>query len=256
MAAMQRNLIAMAMLATTSALALAPKPVPFGPGEQSLYEVTFLGVPAGIVQITVGLRTEQYGARVLPLVCVGQTTSIASIFQIKDRFVSYFDPEAMKPVGADQFIDENRSRRRDRFRFNQEPLKAHANKKKEGQGAYDVSYDVPEGTMDLAAAAFWLRGQSLTVGQTLEVPIFTGAKWYPMHIGIEGRETLATRLGELPVFRVSISTDFQGSAATKGNILVYYTADERQLPVRVKADFVVGSTTADIVQYLPGSPAL
>jgi len=171
MSTMQRILITTALLLTTSALAVTPKQVPFGPGEQSLYEVSFLGVPAGIAQITVGLRTEQYGAKVLPLVCVGQTTAaLSDIFQIKDRFVSYFDPQAMKPVGADYFIDENRSRRREKFRFNQEPLKAHANKKKEGQGAYDVSYDVPEGTMDLAAAAFWLRGQPLIVGEKREVP--------------------------------------------------------------------------------------
>ncbi len=254
---MQRILITTALMLTTSAMALTPKQVPFGPGEQSLYEVSFLGVPAGIAQITVGLRTEQYGAKVLPLVCVGQTTAaLSDVFQIRDRFVSYFDPQAMKPVGADYFIDENRTRRREKFRFNQEPLKAHANKKKEGQGAYDVSYDVPEGTMDLAAAAFWLRGQPLVVGETREVPIFTGAKWYPMHVVVEGRETLTTKLGEVPVFRVSITTDFQGNAATKGNIVVYYSADERQLPVRVRAEFVVGSAVAELVQYLPGSSAL
>ncbi|MBE2251252.1 MAG: DUF3108 domain-containing protein [Myxococcus sp.] len=252
---MKRALITAALLLTTQALAVT-NPIPFGPGEQALYEVSFMGVPAGIAQITVGLRTEQYGAKVLPLVCVGQTTSVANVFQIKDRFVSYFDPVALKPVGADYFIDENRSRRREKFRFNQEPLKAHANKKKEGQGAYDISYDVPEGTMDLAAAAFWLRAQTLTVGEVREVPIFTGAKWYPMHVVVEGRETLSTKLGEVPVFRVSISTDFHGNAATKGNIIVYYTADARQLPVRVRAEFVVGSATADLVQYLPGSSLL
>jgi len=77
-----------------------------------------------------------------------------------------------------------------------------------------------------------------------------------MHVVVEAKETLTTKLGQLPVFRVSISTDFHGNAATKGNIVVYYSADERQLPVRVRADFVVGSATADIVQYLPGSSAL
>jgi len=34
------------------------------------------------------------------------------------------------------------------------------------------------------------------------------------------------------------------------------TADEKQLPVRIQADFVVGSAVADIVQYLPGSSSL
>ncbi len=93
---MQRILITIALMLTTSALAVTPKQVPFGPGEQSLYEVSFLGVPAGIAQVTVGLRTEQYGAKVLPLVCVGQTTAaLSDVFQIKDRFVSYFESKAL-----------------------------------------------------------------------------------------------------------------------------------------------------------------
>ncbi|MBL8933630.1 MAG: DUF3108 domain-containing protein [Archangium sp.] len=252
---MQRLTMAAAVLVTTSAFALT-QPVPFGPGEQATYEVSFLGVPSGIAQITVGLRTDQYGARVLPLVCVGQSTSVASVFQIKDRFVSYFDPAQKKSVGVDYFIDENRARRKEQFRFNQEPQKVFAHKKKEGQGPYDVTYDVPDGTMDLAAAAFWLRSHDIVVGAVHEMPIFTGAKWYPMKATIEAKETITTKLGETSAYRVSISTDFQGNAATKGNILVWYTADEKKLPVRVRADFVVGNATADIVQYMPGSSLL
>lgn len=252
---MQRLTMAAAVLVTTSAFALTQQ-VPFGPGEQATYEVSFLGVPSGIAQITVGLRTDQYGARVLPLVCVGQSTSVASVFQIKDRFVSYFDPAQKKSVGVDYFIDENRARRKEQFRFNQEPQKVFAHKKKEGQGPYDVTYDVPDGTMDLAAAAFWLRSHDIVVGAVHEMPIFTGAKWYPMKATIEAKETITTKLGETSAYRVSISTDFQGNAATKGNILVWYTADEKKLPVRVRADFVVGNATADIVQYMPGSTLL
>lgn len=252
---MQRLMLAVAVLVTTSAFALT-QPVPFGPGEQATYEVSFLGVPSGIAQITVGLRTDQYGARVLPLVCVGQTTSLANVFPIKDRFVSYFDPAQRKSVGVDYFIDENRMRRKEQFRFNQEPQKVFAHKKKEGQGPYDVTYDVPDGTMDLASASFWLRSRDIVVGAVHELPIFTGAKWYQMRATVEAKETITTKLGETSAYRVSITTDFQGDAATKSNILVWYTADEKKLVVRARAEFVVGNVTADIVQYLPGSSML
>jgi hypothetical protein len=77
-----------------------------------------------------------------------------------------------------------------------------------------------------------------------------------MKATVEGTERLQTKLGEVTVYRVSITTDFQGNATTKGNVLVYYTADERKLPVRVTAEFVIGSASADLVQYLPGSPSL
>ncbi len=251
-----RNLTLLAALTVAASSHALTDPLPFGPGEQSLYEVRFLGVPAGIAQITVGLRSQRDGTPVLPLVCVGQTTSIASVFQIRDRFISYYDPSANRPVGVDYFIDENRDRRREQFRFDREGLKVHAHKKREGQGPYDVSYDVPEGAMDLAAAAFRLRTMTLKVGEVHQVPVFTGARWYLLTATIEGQETISTKLGELPVYRVSITTDFHGSAATRGNIVAFYTADARHLPVRVQAEFVVGSATADIVEYLPGSSLL
>ncbi|MDX2008668.1 MAG: DUF3108 domain-containing protein [Myxococcaceae bacterium] len=252
---MAKMIAAVSTLVSVVAMA-APEAPPFSPGEQASYEVRFLGVPAGVAQITVGLRTQQHGKQVLPLVCVGQTTSVADVFQINDRFISYYDPQSQKPVAADFFVDENRKRRRERFRFDAEQSRIFANKKKDGQGAYDVDYEVPANTMDLASAAFWLRTQPIAVGMVHEIPIFTGARWYPMKATVEGTETLQTKLGAVAVYRVSITTDFQGNATTKGNVLVYYTADERRLPVRVTAEFVIGSASADLVQYLPGSTSL
>ncbi|MCA2977884.1 MAG: DUF3108 domain-containing protein [Myxococcaceae bacterium] len=253
---MAGRLLAGAVVVVAAVAAGSPGSMPFAPGEQASYEVRFMGVPAGVAQITVGLRTQHSGKRVLPLVCVGQTTSVAGVLQINDRFISYYDPQTHKPVGLDYFVDENRKRRRERFRFDTEQSRVFANKKKEGEGPYDVDYEVPANTMDLASATFWLRTQPIAVGAVHEIPIFTGARWYPMKATVEGAETLSTKLGEVPVFRVSITTDFQGNAATTSNVLVYYTADERKLPVRVTAEFVVGSVSADIVQYQPGSASL
>ena len=47
---MQRLMMAAAVLVTTSAFALT-QPVPFAPGEQATYEVSFLGVPSGVAQV-------------------------------------------------------------------------------------------------------------------------------------------------------------------------------------------------------------
>lgn len=230
---------------------------PFGPGEQSLYEVSFLGVPTGVAQVTVGLRTEHHGKTVLPLVCVGKTTLPTSFFQINDRFVSYYDPDQRLPVAADFFVDEGpRDRRKEKFHFDRDASRIFAHKKRDGQGPYDVDYDLALGVTDLASATFKLRSLPLKVGETHEMPVFTGAKSYLMRVSVDGRETLSTKLGEVPVYKLKATTDFNGSAKTKNEVLIYVTADEKQLPVRIQADFVVGSAVADIVQYLPGSSSL
>jgi hypothetical protein len=239
----------MALVASASSAAT----IPFGPGEQISYQVSFMGVPSGVAQITVGLRTEHHGKNV---VCVGKTTLPTSLFQINDRFVSYYDPSQHLPVALDFFVEEGRDRRKEKFHFDRDAARIFAHKKRDGQQPYDVDYELNAGVTDLASAAFRLRAQPLKVGEVFELPIFTGAKSYVMRVTVEGKQTLSTRLGELPVHRLSVTTDFQGNAKTKGNVSIFVSADEKQLPVRIQADFVVGSATADIVQYLPGSSTL
>src|SRR3990167_2215670 len=75
----------------------------FGPGEQTTYEVSFMGVTAGRAELTVGWTMEQFGREVWPLVCVGETTSLAAVYPLKDRFITYWDPLERRSVGADFF---------------------------------------------------------------------------------------------------------------------------------------------------------
>lgn len=225
----------------------------FGPGEQTSYEVSLLGVTAGTAQVTVGWPMEQFGKTVWPLVCVGQTSSVGAIYPVKDRFISYWNPSEQLPVGADFFVDERDERRRERFTYDRPGLLAKARKQREGQAPYELTYDLPSpDAMDIAAAGFWLRNVPLSVGLEREVPIFTGAKVYRMTIKVEAKERLTTRLGEFEVFRVTVNGDFPGMLATKDRMKVFYTADQRQLPVRAEAGFAMGSIVLEATRYEPG----
>ncbi len=74
--------------AASVVLATAASASPFTVGEQTSYEVSWLGLTAGKASITVGWPVEQEGRQVWPLVCVGTSTGAASIFPVTDRFVS------------------------------------------------------------------------------------------------------------------------------------------------------------------------
>lgn len=224
----------------------------FGPGEQTMYEVSYLGIVAGQAQLTVGWTMQQFGREVWPLVCVGQSANIAAVWRINDRFVSYWDPAKREAVGADFFVEENKHRRRERYFYDREAKQAVATKQKEGQAPYEVRYDMEPDTLDLAAAGFGLRNVPLSVGLEHDFPIFTGLKVYKMTARVEGRETLETRLGKLEVYRVTVNGDFNGQLATKGLMTLFYTADDKQLPVRAEADFLLGKVMLEAVKYAPG----
>lgn len=239
------------LLAPGLAAAKAPRNV-FGPGEQTTYEVSYLGIVAGTAQLTVGWKMQQFGREVWPLVCVGQTAQVGNVWPIKDRFVSYWDPLAGHSVGADFLADENKYRQRDRYEYDFAGQQAIVTRQKEGRPPYELRYEIPPGTMDLAAAGFGLRNTPLVPGTEREIPIFTGVKLYTMKATVVGKETLETRLGTVEVYRVTVNGDFNGKLATRGLMTLFYTADDKQLPVRAEAEFLLGTVRLDATKYLPG----
>ena len=244
--------ILLTLLAAPAALATPA----FTPGEQTSYEVSYLGIRAGVAQLTVGWPTEKQGRTVWPIVCAGQTTGLTSVWPIRDKFITWWDPGAGQSIAADLYADENRKRRVEHFVYDFPSKQATVTRQKEGQPPSERTFDIEAGTLDLAAAAFALRSQPLEVGRAVELPIFTGNKTFKMQATVDAVETLKTRLGDVPVLRLSVTADFSGKLATQKKMTVFFTADERRVPVRAEADFALGTVVLDATKYEPGvSPA-
>lgn len=224
----------------------------FGPGEQTTYEVSYMGVTAGRAELTVGWGTEQFGREVWPLVCVGETTSLGALYPVKDRFITYWDPQQRRTLGADFFVHENKFRAKERYEYDFASSQAIVTRASPGWPTTEKRIDIMEGTVDLAAAGFSLRNLPLEAGQVHELPIFTGVKLYKMKATVVGKELLSTALGDVEVYRVTVNGDFSGKLATQGLMTLYYTTDERRLPVRAEAKLVLGQVRIEAIKYEPG----
>ncbi len=224
----------------------------FGPGEQSLYRVQYLGVTAGTAQITVGAPMKQWGQQVLPIVSLARSDPSLGVWPIKDKFVSYWHPESQRSLGSDFFVDENNKRRRQRIKMLGDGSSAHVVRQKEGAEPREATHELPPGTMDVAGATFALRNQGLVVGQEYSTPVFTGSRSFVMRARVEGRQKLKTPLGEKEVLKVKVQTDFSERLKTQRDITVYFSADPSHVPVRVEADFVLGTMVADLIEYKQG----
>ncbi len=224
----------------------------FGPGEQATYRVQYLGVTAGTAQITVGAPMKQWGSQVWPIVSVAKSDpSIGGVWPIKDKFVSYWHEESQRSLGSDFFSDQNHKRRRQRIQM-KDSRTAHVVRQKEGEKPVEATHELPEGVMDLAGATFALRNRGIADGQEYVYPVFTGRKSFMLRATVDGRQTLKTALGEREVFRVKLQTDFSEKLQTKRDIVAYFTTDSSHVPVRVEAEFVIGSIVADLADYKQG----
>lgn len=224
----------------------------FGPGEQSTYKVTWLGMPAGEAQITVGAATAVDGKTVWPIVCTARTTAIARVYPIQDKFVSWWHDESGSTMGYDFWANEARKRRHEKIRFGPDG-KAQVTRQLEGQPLRESEWDVEQGTLDIAAAAMALRRVPLSDGAQVQFPVFLGNRNVVMQAQVVGKEKLDTALGETEAWKLEITTGFGGKLAGKRELLLYLSADQRQVPVKIDAEFVLGNILVDLVGYAPGS---
>ncbi|MFP2928826.1 DUF3108 domain-containing protein [Pyxidicoccus sp. 3LG] len=224
----------------------------FGPGEQAQYRVKYLGVTAGTAQVTVGAPMKQWGEEVWPIVALARSQGALGVWPIKSKFVSYWESSGQRVVGSDLHSDENGKRRRQRIKMQPDGKSAFVVKQKESEAPRESTREVPEGTLDVTGATFALRNRDLVVGGEYSYPVFTGSKHFTMNAKVEARELLNTELGPKEVLKLRVHAEFGGNLTSKRDMFVYVTADPNHVPVRVEAEFAVGSIVAEITDYKPG----
>ncbi|HSP80573.1 MAG TPA: DUF3108 domain-containing protein [Myxococcaceae bacterium] len=239
------------LLLSGSALAQETR-MAFGPGEQAHYRVKYLGVTAGSARITVGAPMKQWGKQVWPLVALAKSESVAGVWPIKDKFVSYWDFNTQRVLGSDRYENHNQQRRRVRVKQSEDGRSALIIKQQEGEAPYEQTRELLEGTLDLAGATFALRNRKLEPGQEHSFPIFTGSKQFILKATVEAKEVVETQMGKQEAYRLRVYTDFSGKLKSKRDMNVWLTADERHLPVRLEAELVLGSLVAELTEYHQG----
>ena len=71
-----------------------------------------------------------------------------------------------------------------------------------------------------------------------------------LDVRVEEIETVSGPWGEVETARVLVVMPFQGIFLNQGNIRVWFTNDDRRIPVRMKAKVIIGSIVADLVSGL------
>jgi hypothetical protein len=245
-----RSPLAVALFAALPALGAEPVKSAFYPGEQSVFDVSYLGVPTGTVTVTVGMKMEQFGKPIWPLVCTAQTD--LSIYPVRDRYISYWDTGLNRNIGSEMTRDENHHKDREKFRYDFEKKKIYGTKQKEGSKPEDSIYEAQPGVVDLAGATFSLRNAKLDIGDEHKLPIFTGLVTYVMTAKVEEKKKLKTSLGERDCLRVSFTAEWNGGLQAKRNLSLWVLDDPSHLPVRFEAELVLGSVVADLTTFYPG----
>ncbi len=224
-----------------------PSPAPFAPGEQIDLSIDYLRVKTGQARLLVG---KPEGA-VWPVICQAKTDGLATLLDIREHYVSYWDAESRLSRGSDLNAIEVGDRHTDRARFDRENGKAVVQIIRRGK-ARESTHDVPKDVQDLASALLELRMRPLAPGANYELPVFSGTETFTLRADVEGTERIDTPAGRFDAVRVKVRLGFKDKFKTRRDSYVWFSNDPRHVPVRMSADFAVGSVTATLTAYRPG----
>jgi hypothetical protein len=229
-------------------LALAAPARALQPGEEVRISFSYLHLPSGVGTISIG--RPDGGA--WPLVFEGRSGGLVRLFDFRERLTSWWDPSSRLPWGTNLAASEMGDRHDDETRFDRGSLKATVKIARKGK-VRTREVNVPADALDVPSLLMFLRLQPLAVGQHYAIALLAGRELYQMDAEVVRAERLETGIGDVDALAVRLRTVLKGKNAGTRDAWLWFSADDRHIPLRVTADLPVGSMTAEIEGYRPGS---
>jgi hypothetical protein len=237
------GILALSVLLTAPAAAEG-----FAPGEETVFELSYLNLRAGEGRIHVGKAEGD----IWPVIFQARTEGVAGLIDIREHLVSYWDTRTRLSRGSDLKAFEVGDYHHDSARFDRENGKVTVTVTRKGNKRVTV-HDVPKDVQDLTSAFMWLRLQPLEVGQRHDIPVSSGRRQFTLVAEVVGRERVETPAGTYQTLKVKVRTALEGKFSTKRDSWVWLSDDPRHVLVRFSAEFAVGNVVAELKRYTPGT---
>jgi hypothetical protein len=217
-----------------------PRPGFSFPQKQTLtYSVDWRVFPAGtaVLHFDATGNSEQITAN------ADTVGAINLLFHVGDKFQSTFDREKGCTYEFDKQTVEGRRQINSTLKLDYAQGKSILDEKNMVTGQ-TKHLEVPiQGCLtDLLTGVFYASSQPMALGQTFILPVVDAMHTVPVTMKVEGREQIQTTLGTFKTLRVQ-PTAAAGVVKNRGNIWIWYTDDDRHLPVQMRARLFWGTIT-------------
>ena len=106
--------------------------------------------------------------------------------------------------------------------------------------------DIPDFTLDILSAMYYMRTLNLEVGKTQTVNVLDNDKLYPLDLKIIRKERVEVRAGMFDCLLVEPMLKSGGLFKNEGKISVWVTDDHRKIPVLIKSRAIIGSIVVEL----------
>jgi hypothetical protein len=218
--------------------------IAFGAGERLTFDIGYGFINAGSATMEVAKLIDYRGRPAYQIVTTAQSNKFfSSFYPVSDRAESIVDAIGLFSWHFEKVLREGKYRAERACDFDQIGRTAIYK---------NDTIPVPPYVQDALSALYYIRTQPLEVGRSLFVDNFTDGKNYPLEVKIHRKEKIATKAGQFDCLVVEPLLQTSGIFKHEGKLTVWLTDDRLRLPVMMKSKVVVGSITAELVDYRLG----
>lgn len=222
-------------------------PFSYGPGERLVYDVRYMGIPAGEAIMEVLDPKELKGRQAYHVVSTVESNEFVSLFYpVNNRIETFIDTEGFYSHYVRIKQRQGKRRKEKEIDFDQVRHRAVQVKRYKGEQKEEI-FDIPPHVQDSLSALYYFRmHRNLQVGQSVFINVHESRKNWKLEIQILGKEIISTPLGTFNTIKTKALVRYEGVFMDKGDVTIWFTDDEKHIPVLIKTKIKVGHIHASL----------
>lgn len=212
---------------------------PYRVGERLSYNVSFSNfITAAHVELFIAARGQFFNREGIQLRAHVETTGVvnAALYSVNNDYVSYIDPSNGQPYRTQQVVREG-GRTSDTSNDYNAAAGTTAIPSKQRMGEFP-------GTYDLLSTLYRLRALPLSPGSRYFFNVQSDRDHYEAELRVLGREMIKTNVGSFSTIVTQVRV--KNSDVDKYHIQIYFSDDDRHVPVLITAQHPAGQIRAEL----------
>ena len=222
----------------------------FKTGEWFKYKLSYSGwFKAG--EAIVNLNEDVNNNQLLHAKMIGKSTGAVNLFfKVYDRYESYFYKKNIKPYRFIRNINEGGYTKNIEILFDQTTKVAKVNNLKK---KLSNNFSFNENSQDMVSVFYYLRNffriDDLDKNNEIAIDMFFDSENYSLKIKYLSTEIINTNFGKILCHKIQPYVQSGRVFKKDESLTMWISADKNRIPMRIKADLIVGSIRIDLDSF-------
>jgi Protein of unknown function (DUF3108) len=229
--------------------AYKPGRIPFHDGEQLIYQASWVGIPAAQARLEFHKEQKNDQQRWLGEIWI-ETNGFADLFyKMRDYMKESMADDTLHSSGV-YLVQHEKSR----LNYYDVTMDRHAQMvtmtKKNHKGTQSKEYIASDPWGPISGAMMALT-QDFAPGKTYAFDVFSGSQRYVFAFVVDRREKIHLDMGDFDAWKVVPDVWYVSDGELKSearNTVLWISADQRHLPLRIQAQAYIGYVRADLIK--------